>query len=111
MADPKLMKVADLPSLNERFPCPTCTQDILPEEIEIDYETLVILTDWTVGQLVSFIQLARNSGLDFAELAATVTGGVMPGIGGALAGDVGTIAIPDLNGIFVGIEPDGYAHS
>jgi len=111
MDDPRLLKVADLPALAERFPCPTCKQDILPEEIEIDYDTLMIITEWTVGQLVSVIRLVRNAGLDFTEIAESVRTGVMPGIGGALSGDVGTIAIPDLNGIFVGIEPDGYAHS
>ncbi len=66
---------------------------------------------WTVAQLLSWSRLQRRSGISVSVLLKRTSGGVMPGIGGAINGDVGTIGISDLNGIFVGIEPDGYAHS
>ncbi len=76
----------------------------------IDLATEKVQT-WTVAQLTSWSHLQRNSGISVDVLLARTSGGVMPGIGGAIYGDVGTIGVSDLNGIFIGIEPDGYAHS
>ena len=70
------------------------------------------IAGWTVAQLFSWLRLAtRNSGITPVQLINRTSGGVMPGIGGAINGDTGTIGVSDFNGIFIGIEPDGYTHS
>ena len=79
--------------------------------INLNYDALEKIRTWTVAQLIAWNQTQKRSGIDAEELLERTSGGVMPGIGGALVGDIGTIGISDLNGIFVGIEPDGYTHS
>lgn len=70
------------------------------------------ISTWTVAQLFAWLRLAnRDSGITPVQLINRTSGGVMPGIGGAINGDVGTIGVNDFNGIFIGIEPDGYTHS
>ena len=110
----KLMPVDDLPNLSGVgvLDCPVCSREIVtPETIELDYDALEKIHTWTVAQLISWVQLQKRSGINGKELLERTSGGVMPGIGGALVGDVGTIGVSDVNGIFVGIEPDGYTHS
>ena len=92
--------------------CPLCHQEVIDlRAIASDYDSWEKVRTWTVAQLMSWSTLQKGSGIDINELLERTSGGVMPGIGGALAGDVGTIGVSDVNGIFVGIEPDGYTHS
>jgi hypothetical protein len=77
----------------------------------LDYDALVKIRTWTVAQLIAWTQLQKRSGIDTEDLLGRTSGGVMPGIGGALFGDVGTIGVTFEDGFFVGIEPDGYTHS
>lgn len=107
----KLTPLDEMSGLGGWSRCPTCDTSQIPEGFDPSYEEIEKLKTWTLGQLIAFRALQRRSGIDYRALLARTSGGVMPGIGGALAGDVGTIGVNDLNGIFVGIEPDGYAHS
>jgi len=110
----KAMSVDDLPGLSGvgLLDCPVCSREIInPVAIGLGYDSLLKLRTWTVAQLISWSALQQRSGIDAAELLERTSGGVMPGIGGAVNGDVGTIGVSDMNGIFVGIEPDGYTHS
>lgn len=66
---------------------------------------------WTVAQLVAWLDLVDRSGEEPEALMERTMGGVMPGIGGAMVGDVGTLGVTNFHGMFVGIEPDGYVHS
>ena len=106
----RLTKVGDL-STFVAFRCLMCDHELLPEGFELTFEELEKLGGWTVAQLMAFRTIQKRSGIDYKDLLARTSGGVMPGIGGAINGDVGTIGVNDLNGIFVGIEPDGYTHS
>ena len=103
-------KVGDL-SAFAAFHCQMCDSELLPEDFTPTYKELEKLNSWTMAQLIAFRTVQRRSGIGYRDLLERTSGGVMPGIGGALAGDVGTIGVNDLNGIFVGIEPDGYTHS
>ncbi len=110
----KAMSVDDLPGLSGVgiLDCPVCSHEILDSvEIQLGYVSLEKIRTWTVAQLIAWTQLQRRSGINAKELLERTSGGVMPGIGGALFGDVGTLGVNDVNGIFVGIEPDGYTHS
>ncbi len=110
----KAMSVDDLPSLSGVgvLDCPVCSREIVdPVEIKFGYDALEKIRTWTVAQLIAWTQLQKGSGIAATELLERTSGGVMPGIGGALFGDVGTLGVNDVNGIFVGIEPDGYTHS
>ena len=110
----KLMSVDDLPGLSGVgiLDCPVCSREVIdPGDLHLGYDALEKIRTWTVAQLISWTQLQKRSGIDAAELLERTSGGVMPGIGGAINGDVGTIGVSDFNGIFVGIEPDGYTHS
>lgn len=69
------------------------------------------VASWTVAQWVAWSDLVERSGEDVHTMMERTAGGVMPGIGGAIAGDVGTIGVNGFHGMFVGIEPDGYTHS
>ncbi len=110
----KAISVEDLPGLQSVgiLDCPLCSRELADQlELELDYDRLMKIRTWTVGQLIAWTQLQKRSGIDAKELLERTSGGVMPGIGGALFGDVGTLGVNDVNGIFVGIEPDGYTHS
>ncbi len=110
----KAMSVEDLPGLPSVgiLDCPLCNRELADQlELQLNYDRLMKIRTWTVAQLIAWSTLQKRSGIDAAELLERTSGGVMPGIGGALVGDVGTIGVSDLNGIFVGIEPDGYTHS
>lgn len=110
----KLMSVDDLPTLTDVgiLDCPVCGHEILNSvDVQLGYITLEKIRTWTVAQLIAWSALQRRSGIDAKELLERTSGGAMPGIGGALFGDVGTVGVNDVNGIFVGIEPDGYTHS
>ena len=110
----KAMSVDDLPGLSGVgiLDCPLCSRELMNSvEVNLGYDRLVKISTWTVAQLIAWAALQKRSGIDIKELLERTSGGVMPGIGGALAGDVGTIGVSDVNGIFVGIEPDGYTHS
>ncbi len=110
----KLMSVDELPSLSGIgiLDCPVCSREVIDTgALLLDYDALEKIRTWTVAQLIAWTQLQKRSGIDPTELLERTSGGVMPGIGGAINGDVGTIGVSDLNGIFVGIEPDGYTHS
>ncbi len=110
----KAMSVDDLPGLSGVgiLDCPVCSREVINTfEIDLSYDSLEKIRTWTVAQLISWSDLQERSGINARDLLERTSGGVMPGIGGALFGDVGTIGINDLNGIFVGIEPDGYTHS
>ncbi len=110
----RLMSVEDLPGLSGVgiLDCPVCRREIYNVMgNDFGYDALQKLRTWTVAQLIAWTQLQKRSGIDTTDLLARTSGGVMPGIGGALVGDVGTIGVNDVNGIFVGIEPDGYTHS
>lgn len=106
----RLTKVGDLSTFTA-FRCLMCDHELLPEGFEPTYEELTKLGGWTVAQLMAFRNLQKRSGGDYRELLAGTSGGVMPGIGGAINGDVGTIGVNNFHGMFVGIEPDGYTHS
>jgi hypothetical protein len=108
-----LMLVGDLPALSGVgiLDCPLCHREVVDEQMQLSYDVMEKLRTWTVGQLIAWAKLQKRSGIDALELLERTSGGVMPGIGGAINGDTGTIGVSDLNGIFVGIEPDGYAHS
>lgn len=110
----KRMSIDDLPTLTDVgvLDCPVCSRTIIDvEAIGFGYDALQKIRTWTVAQLIAWSALQKGSGIDIKELLERTSGGVMPGIGGALVGDVGTIGVSDVNGIFVGIEPDGYTHS
>ena len=110
----KAMSVDDLPALSGVgiLDCPLCSRELMNSvEVQLGYDSLNKVATWTVAQLIAWTALQRRSGIDAKELLERTSGGVMPGIGGALVGDVGTIGVNDVNGIFVGIEPDGYTHS
>lgn len=106
--------VEDIPAVSGAtiIACPTCYKPIpATDQWYPDYDEMEKIRGWTIAQFIAFCQLQHRSGIPFGELLARTSGGVMPGIGGAINGDVGTIGVNDLNGIFVGIEPDGYTHS
>lgn len=103
-------KVGDLHTFSA-FRCQVCDTELLPEGFEPTWDEYDKLCGWTLAQLMSFRNLQKRSGIDFRELLTRTSGGVMPGIGGAINGDVGTIGVSDFHGTFVGIEPDGYVHS
>lgn len=107
----RLTKVDDLPLGNvNNVECPTCNHPLI-EVNDLTYGELKKISSWTVAQLTSFMDLVKWGKVDFHELLENTSGGVMPGIGGALVGDVGTIGVSRADGIFIGIEPDGYTHS
>ncbi len=107
----KLMKVDDLPGMPDTgvIGCPLCHHDLIT--IELNYQILEKISTWTVAQLIAWTALQHRSGTSLEQLLERTSGGTMPGIGGALAGDVGTIGVTYQDGFFVGIEPDGYTHS
>ncbi len=108
----KLMSVDDLPGFAGVLGCPVCSHAILDiGTIGFDYDDLEKIRTWTVGQLIAWLDLQSRNGMDAKEMLERTSGGVMPGIGGALYGDVGTIGVTHTDGFFVGIEPDGYTHS
>ena len=110
----KLMSVDDLPTLSGVgvLDCPVCSREVVdPVTMNFGYHALEKIRTWTVAQLIAWSALQERSGIDAEILLERTSGGVMPGIGGAINGDVGTIGVNDVNGIFVGIEPDGYTHS
>lgn len=82
-----------------------------PDGDELSDDELRKVSSWTVAQWVAWNDLVERSGEDRHTILERTHGGVMPGIGGALVGDVGTIGINGFHGMFVGIEPDGYTHS
>jgi len=94
-----------------RVVCPTCANTLLDFDTLTSGKQVDKIMSWTVAQLAAFMRLQHNSGIELSDLIDRTSGGVMPGISGALNGDVGTIGVSDFHGIFVGIEPDGYTHS
>lgn len=107
----RLISAARLDEIPRWRLCPTCDSHLVPEGFEPSYEQIEKLKTWTLAQLVAFRNLQARSGIPFDELLDRTSGGVMPGIGGAINGDVGTIGVSNFHGMFVGIEPDGYTHS
>lgn len=101
-----LVKINDLPSESFDFirdgfgidiKCPTCSHDLLTV---FEYDDLEKVRTWTVAQLISWLQaLERFPGTALEMLAQTTNGG----------GEY--IGINDWNGMFVGIERDGYRHT
>lgn len=78
---------------------------------EFTEDELEKIKPWTVAQFLTWCHYAERAGEDVHAVLARTRGGVMPGIGGALYGDTGTIGIEGWRGMFIGIEPDGYGHS
>ena len=109
----KLMSVDELPGSGPKvLDCPVCSHVIVDlGTLSFDYDDLEKIRTWTVGQLIAWTDLQKRNGMDAKEMLERTSGGVMPGIGGALYGDVGTIGVTHTDGFFVGIEPDGYTHS
>jgi hypothetical protein len=100
-------QVWDLPTggyLNS-YQCPLCDTPLLTD---MTFDEMEKVKTWTVAQLLAWHNLQKNSGIDAHELLARTSVQDRPGIG-ALVNP--TVLGVDLNGIFVGIETDGYAHS
>lgn len=87
------------------FQCPLCHTPLLTD---LSYDEIEKIKGWTVAQLVAWHNLQKNSGIDAHELLAQTSVQARPGIGAVFNP---TVLGVNLNGIFVGIEPDGYAHS
>jgi hypothetical protein len=102
--------VEEIPTISGpgTFDCPTCYQDLLPDDMELGYDMLQKIRGWTVAQLVSWTQMQRNSGYTPEELLVRTSEQPRPGIGAVVNP---TVLGVDLHGMFVGIEPDGYTHS
>lgn len=87
--------------------CKVCHKSFWPEGFHPTYDELQKVRSWTVAQLVSVMELAERSG-DIHKFLEGVGEVARPGIGAMFNP---TVLGANVNGIFVGIEPDGYTHS
>lgn len=76
--------------------CPLCHGTLLSG---MDYEIMDRIKDWTIGQLIAFVRLVEDSGLDLHDTLKRTNGNKHDHVG-----------VP-FHGMYVGIEPDGYTHS
>lgn len=104
----KMSQVWDIPTNGyvNAYQCPLCDTPLLED---LSYEEMEKIKTWTVAQLLAWLRLQKNSGIDAHELLVRTSEGPRPGIGQIFNPTV--LGVNDLNGLFVGIEPDGYAHS
>lgn len=107
----KHTRITDLPGFE--VACPACDHKLIDDPNELSYEELEKMMTWTLAQLTAWNRLQENSGISRSEMLhfTTAAGTERPGIGGALAGSGGLVAVTNFHGMFVGIEPDGYTHS
>jgi hypothetical protein len=87
------------------YQCPLCDTPLLEG---LSFEEMEKIKTWTVAQLVAWHNLQKNSGVEAHEFLAQTADQPRPGIGAVFNP---TVLGVNLNGIFVGIEPDGYVHS
>lgn len=100
-------QVWDIPTggyVNE-YQCLLCGTPLLTD---LNYDEIEKIKTWTVAQLIAWHNLQKNSGIEAHEFLRETADQPRPGIG-ALVNP--TVLGVNLNGIFVGIEPDGYMHS
>ncbi len=85
--------------------CPICVRPMLNVT---NYDTLEKVSSWTVAQLAAWIRLQRGSGISVEDLMDQTADQPRPGIGAIYNP---TVLGVNMNGVFIGIEPDGYTHS
>lgn len=103
----KESQVWDIPTggyLNS-YQCPLCDTPLLTD---LSYDEIEKIKTWTVAQLIAWHNLQKNSGIEAHAFLAETAVQDRPGIGAVFEP---TVLGVNLNGIFVGIEPDGYVHS
>lgn len=103
----KQSQVWDIPTngMIVDYQCPLCDTPLITD---LSYEEMEKIKTWTVAQLLAWHRLQKNSGIDAHVLLDRTSVQARPGIGAVVNP---TVLGVDLNGMFVGIEPDGYAHS
>jgi len=101
-------QVWDIPTNGQiiDYQCPLCDTPLIKD---LTYDEMDKIKTWTVAQLVAWHRLQKNSGIEAHDLLARTSEGPRPGIGAIFNPTV--LSIPDFNGIFLGIEADGYVHS
>ncbi len=108
----RAMPVDELPTISGVgiLDCPACRRPLVVTGSEFwpTYDEMRKLAGMTLAQLIAVVQLQARSGLTLREFLEGVAVVPRPGIG-SLAEP--TVLSASFNGIFVGIEPDGYAHS
>lgn len=87
------------------FNCPLCHSTLLSD---LSYDEIEKIKGWTVAQLIAWHDLIKHSGMSQEEALAATSEQPRPGIGQVFNP---TVLGLTLNGIFVGIETDGYVHS
>lgn len=100
-------QVWDIPTrgyLNS-YQCPLCDTPLLED---LSFDEIEKIKTWTVAQLVAWHNLQQRSGLETSEFLAQTADQPRPGIGALYNA---TVLGVNLNGIFIGIEADGYVHS
>ena len=88
--------------------CPCCRERLTPMDFHPTYDELNKLRGWTIAQAVAFRRLQDNSGIEYRDLLTATAVQARPGIGAIYNP---TVLGVNMNGLFVGIEPDGHTHS
>lgn len=87
------------------YDCPLCDTPIITG---LSYQEIEKIKTWTVAQLMAWHRLQERFGIDPHEMLEQTSYGDRPGIGAMFSPSVLGVSV---DGIFYGIEPDGYTHS